>query len=79
MLNSSNVNINLGEHPSNFISTHPAFYSNNKPYKTFADKEYHKEFSEVEIGNDVWIGFNVTILGNVKIGDGNYRRWVSDK
>ena len=29
------------------------------------------------IGNDVWIGSNVTVLGGVKIGDGSNRSWFS--
>jgi acetyltransferase-like isoleucine patch superfamily enzyme len=67
----SNVNINLGNHPSEYISSHPAFYSTNKPYKTFADKDYYEEFLPTQIGNDVWIGFNAIILGNINIGDGS--------
>jgi acetyltransferase-like isoleucine patch superfamily enzyme len=34
-------------------------------------ERYHKEaYGTVSIGNDVWIGDDVTIIGNVKIGDG---------
>lgn len=65
-----NVKIVLGNHPVNFISTHPIFYANNKPFKTFTDKMHFKEYGNVEIGNDVWIGQDVIIPGNVKIGDG---------
>lgn len=67
---SFNVKIGLGIHPSNFISTHPAFYSNNKPFKTFADKNYVKECGNITIGNDVLIGTNATIMYGVKIGNG---------
>jgi acetyltransferase-like isoleucine patch superfamily enzyme len=66
----SNVTIGLGFHPTNFVSIHPSFYSNNKGFKTFSDKNYFEEYPFVTIGNDVWIGSNVTILGNVTIGDG---------
>lgn len=67
---SFNVKIGLGIHPSNFVSTHPAFYSNNKPFKTFADKNYVKEYGSIKIGNDVLIGTNSTIMYGVTIGDG---------
>ena len=66
----SQVRIGVGKHPTNLVSTHPAFYADNKAFNTFADKVYVKEYVSVSIGNDVWIGSNSTILGNVKIGDG---------
>lgn len=67
----SNVHIGVGAHPTNFVSTHPTFYANNKPFKTFADKMYFTEESgAIEIGNDVWIGSNSVILNNCRIGDG---------
>ncbi len=31
---------------------------------------YYKQYSETDIGNDVWIGCNAVILGGVRIGDG---------
>lgn len=64
------VKINVGNHPSNMVSTHPAFYSNNKPFMTFADRMYFDEFKQVTIGNDVLIGEDVLILAGVEIGDG---------
>lgn len=64
------VKIGMGIHPTNLISTHPAFYSNNKVFKTFADKLYFKEYGKINIGNDVWIGSNVIIMDNIKIDDG---------
>lgn len=67
----SNVSICVGAHPTNFVSTHPAFYANNKAFETFADKLYFDELSRIKIGNDVWIGSNSTILGNVTLGDGS--------
>ena len=65
-----NVSIVLGNHPIDMVSTHPAFYANNKSIETFSDKMYFDEYGEVEIGNDVWLGQDVMIPGNVKIGDG---------
>lgn len=66
----SNVTLGLGEHPTNLISTHPAFYSNNKGFKTFSDQTIYKEYSEINIGNDVWISNNVIVMGGVTIDDG---------
>jgi acetyltransferase-like isoleucine patch superfamily enzyme len=66
----SNVMIGLGKHPISFISTHPSFYSNNKEFKTFADKMYYKEYEKTNIGNDVWIGGNVMIMSGLTIGNG---------
>ncbi|MHA7865505.1 CatB-related O-acetyltransferase [Flagellimonas marinaquae] len=66
-----NVRIVLGKHPTDFLSTFPAFYSTRKQCQvTFADKDYYKEVGQVKIGNDVWIGYNATIMDNVTIGDG---------
>lgn len=65
-----NVQIILGKHPTNFVSTHPIFYANNKPFKTFADKTYINEYDSVNIGNDVWIAEGVIIPGGVTIGNG---------
>lgn len=65
------VKIGLGEHPSHFISTFPAFFSTQKQSQiTFADKNYFNETGKNIIGNDVWIGANVIILDNITIGDG---------
>lgn len=66
----SNVKIVLGSHPTNLVSTHPAFYSNNKEFETYAGKMYFNESSKVEIGNDVWVGEDVMIPGGITIGDG---------
>ncbi|MBJ2172616.1 CatB-related O-acetyltransferase [Aureibaculum sp. A20] len=66
----SNVVFGLGKHPTTIISTHPAFYSNNKSFKTFADKVYFKEYENIKIGNDVWIGYNSIIMDGVNIGNG---------
>lgn len=66
----NDVLIGLGKHPVNFVSTHPAFYSNDKPFITFSDKTYYKEYDSIEIGNDVWIGTRAIITDGVKIGDG---------
>jgi len=67
----SNVKIGIGSHPTHLVTTHPAFYANNKGFKTFADRMYYlEEHENIIIGNDVWIGSDVTIMNNVKIGNG---------
>ncbi len=67
------VKICLGTHPSDtFVSTHPVFYSTQKQVNVcFADKNYFKEFENLIIGNDVWIGANAIIKGGLNIGDGS--------
>jgi acetyltransferase-like isoleucine patch superfamily enzyme len=64
------VQIGLGAHPIDLVSTHGAFYSKSKGFKTFADREYVEEFSPIRIGSDVWIGARSVILNGVTIGDG---------
>ena len=71
----------LGVHPTNFLSTYPAFY-----YDTTKELGYSYHLGvpscqiykyppndngyQIIIGNDVWIGSNVLILGGCEIGDG---------
>lgn len=62
-----------GTHPvDNWVSTHPAFYSTAKQCGiTYVKQDKFDEDTErVVLGNDVWIGSGVIILGGVKIGDG---------
>ncbi len=74
----SNIHNISGTHPtSQFVSTHPSFFSLSKVAGfTFTDKQLFTELNYedgkyiVEVGNDVWIGDNVVILHNLKIGDG---------
>ena len=75
-----NVNVINGNHPtSDFVSTHPAFFSTFKQAGfTYVSKSCFQELKyadqkmkyDVVIGNDVWIGHGVTILGGITIGDG---------
>ena len=64
----SNVTIFLGgEHRSDWVTTFPF----NVRFKEFNSFEGHpKSKGNVEIGNDVWIGFKATLLSGVIIGDG---------
>ena len=73
-----NVSVVVGNHPTNFISTSPCFYSTLKQsgftYTTetkfnevlYADEKKHP----VVIGNDVWVGYGATIMSGVTVGDG---------
>ena len=71
-----------GNHPvKEFVSIHPAFYSKNNgagfsyvdsDKALFEENKYVDENKgyHYEIGNDVWIGANVSICQGVRIGDG---------
>lgn len=66
-----------GNHPSNWLSSHPFQYSNDFSF-WMESNDCHSELKitmeilkqEPIIGNDVWIGANVTINRGVTIGDG---------
>jgi len=63
--------ITASSHHKEFVSTFP-FYSMKNSF--CYDEKKNVEFTEIKpvaIGNDVWIGINVTIMGGVKIGDGS--------
>ena len=60
-----------GIHPTDGVSTSPMFYSTHKQNgTTFAKEEKTQERKRINIGNDVFIGVNVTVLDGVTIGDG---------
>lgn len=81
---SNNVVCNFGVHPYKepFVSTSPCFCVTNSNRRqnggTFATYDIFEQFrfvdSEkkyaIEIGNDVWIGEGVFIVGGVRIADG---------
>ncbi len=61
----------LGMHPTNFLTTHPAFFSTKKQAGvSFVRSNAVKELSQTHIGHDVWIGARALILDGVKIGNG---------
>lgn len=62
-----NINIGLSSHPLNYLTTSPFMYVDLLGYNDKCREIYTKP---VEIGNDVWIGSNVSIMMGVKIGDG---------
>ena len=67
---SSNVNVGLGSHPIEMISTSPVFHTKkNVLNKSFACFKIPSE-KKITIGNDVWIGMNVIVKNGIKIGDG---------
>lgn len=65
-------------HPTTWISTSPAFYKNSGAINLYssdveAEIKFHKysdPIKKTRIGNDVWIGANVSIKDGVNIGDG---------
>jgi acetyltransferase-like isoleucine patch superfamily enzyme len=66
-----NVMIGQGIHPTNFVSTHPIFYSTRKQSQIqLVSRNRFIEYKNVVIGNDVWIGSNVIICDGVKIDNG---------
>jgi acetyltransferase-like isoleucine patch superfamily enzyme len=66
-----NVTIQLGgNHNSNWITTYPFGHLSNGKFKSLPVPGHPKESRKVEIGNDVWIANNVTLMGGVIIHDG---------
>lgn len=76
----SNTKTICGTHPTKeYVSIHPAFYSNRKQIGiSYVNENIFDEFKYIDknnelsvvIGNDVWIGEDVRILEGVTIGDG---------
>lgn len=60
-----------GDHPTDFVSTSPAFFSTrNQCGTSFSEKDFFDEKKYIYIGHDVWIGARVFIRDGVKIGNG---------
>jgi acetyltransferase-like isoleucine patch superfamily enzyme len=67
----SDCKIGLGIHPTDFVSTHPAFYAPKKEWSIHPNEIVSvEEYQEIIIGNDVWIGTNAIIVDGVAIGNG---------
>ena len=72
----SNIRVVSATHPvKGFISTHPAFFSDTYRFHYVKASKFKEHLTnsdgfECSIGNDVWIGDNVLILGGCRIGDG---------
>ena len=62
-----NVVAGLGNHPvGKNVTTSPKLFLKGK----FLLEDKYDQFAMVTIGNDVWIGANVTIVNGITIGDG---------
>lgn len=60
-----------GDHPTDFASTSPVFFSPEKQCGvSFTRKKLFEERKPIHIGHDVWIGARVFIRDGVKIGNG---------
>ncbi|MEM9219324.1 MAG: CatB-related O-acetyltransferase [Cyanobacteria bacterium P01_F01_bin.150] len=67
----ANCIIGAGQHPIEYVSTSPSFYSiSSGPTHHFSDKEYFTPYKPINIGNDVWIGDSVVVMGGITIADG---------
>ena len=66
----SNVYISSGIdfHYTHLVSTYPMRSLNNKSSSCIED---HYKMNRIIIGNDVWMGASVKIIGNVSIGNGS--------
>ena len=65
------VRVGLANHPTQFVSTHPAFYSCSQPIpRSFSDQNFTDPLPMTRIGHDVWIGENVLIRAGITIGTG---------
>lgn len=72
------VKIISGNHPINYVTTHPISYNNSlkklgltsTKAAPFQSKVYSENKFYVNIGNDVWIGQGVQILNGITIGNG---------
>ncbi len=64
------VVIGGGQHPIDWVSTSPVFYSGRDSVrKKFSEFERPKDAFSV-VGNDVWIGERAIVKQGVRIGDG---------
>ena len=60
-----------GDHPVDFVSTSPVFFSTGKQCGvSFSDEDLFEERKEILVGHDVWIGARVFIRDGIKIGNG---------
>jgi acetyltransferase-like isoleucine patch superfamily enzyme len=69
----NDVFIGLGKHPTNLISTSTLFYkTQNTLNLQLVEKDHEfKEYENISIGHDVWIGARAIILDGITIGNGS--------
>ncbi|HXB38963.1 MAG TPA: CatB-related O-acetyltransferase [Bacteroidia bacterium] len=65
-----NARISLNNHPLDRVTTHPFTYHKKYGFVNESEKIAGINDKKTVIGNDVWIGANVTILAGATIGDG---------
>lgn len=61
--------MNGANHLTDSLTTYPFAIFGGDWEKAMDGKEYPKK-GDINIGNDVWIGYNATIMAGVTIGDG---------
>ena len=59
-----------GNHRSDWVTTYPFGHRLTNIFNTFDGRGHPTSKGNIIIGNDVWIGKNVTIMGGTEIGDG---------
>ncbi|MFN3404426.1 MAG: CatB-related O-acetyltransferase [Cytophagaceae bacterium] len=66
------VKIGYGLHPgTEFVSTHPLFYSTRKQSQlVIVEENKFEEYKTTRIGHDVWIGANAIVKDGVIVGNG---------
>lgn len=65
------VKVGLGIHTLSNLSTSPLFTEkHNGTGTSWTDNDKVEPFKRVTVGNDVWIGERVMIMGGITIGDG---------
>lgn len=63
--------IGMGTHTLNKLSTCPIFTEkHNGTGHSWCDASSDNPFKEIRIGNDVWVGKRVMVMGGITIGDG---------
>ena len=68
---SGNVLVGMGHHTLNHLSTSPIFTEcYNGTGQSWTTQSGINPYNKVIVGNDVWIGTRVMIIGGVNIGDG---------
>lgn len=61
--------MNGANHLTNALTTYPfAIFGNG--WENAMDSKSYPQKGDINIGNDVWIGYNATIMAGVTIGDG---------
>lgn len=65
-----NVTINPANHDYHRITQHSMLFTPRFGMIESNKDAFYKQYGVNKIGNDVWIGCNALIMGNVQIGDG---------